>query len=103
MSQEKFVKITNQSFRDAGGLEVFPDLEIQEIIFTEGTGHCDEQGHVAASRKANENLTSKAIQLGYTHIFKATYEFKTYGHPNNDNFTCYVMGTGYAPRTIKSK
>jgi len=93
----KSVKITNQSFRDASGLEVFPDLEMNGIIFARGLGY-PEKGRGAAFDEANKDLTLEAIKRGCTHIFEATYEFHIYGHSSNNNFVCHATGTAYIPR-----
>ena len=69
------VIITNQSFVEAGGKEVFPDLEIAGTV----VGKLDKgesSGHFWNVDRVNKQLDNCANVLGATHIFKVEYLFR---------------------------
>ena len=95
MTKKELVKITNQSFQEAGGLEVFSDLEMVDIISAEAsiTG-CREP----VAKSANEELIKEAKKNEMSHVFRVKY---TWGkdcsrHPSYGTYhTCFAIGTGY--------
>ena len=87
------VLLTNQSFQEAGGNILFPNLQLQGIITVEEIG--GNTGKDSAIEEANKKLMEIAKKDGSSHIFKVEYKFGTYGHPNNNRFYCYAIGTAY--------
>jgi hypothetical protein len=86
------VKLTNQSFRDAGGREVFPDLEIDAPLRVVTNGDDDEE----IWEYANDRLRQEAQKKGDTCVFGINYELKR-SSPLWD-FECTAIGTGYKPK-----
>ncbi|MFA4960882.1 MAG: hypothetical protein WC548_04440 [Candidatus Pacearchaeota archaeon] len=98
MAKQRVV-ITNQSFRDAGGLETFPDLEIQDMIVCKAIGE-EHGGRISAISAGIAQLRSTALEQGCSHVFKVEYE--TIPNPNYHHsyhiFDCEIKGTPYKPK-----
>ncbi|MFA6022841.1 MAG: hypothetical protein WC781_02015 [Candidatus Pacearchaeota archaeon] len=94
------VKITTQSFSEAGGLEVFPDLEMYGILIKEYREFNEGRKREGAILSANELLKKEIIKLGITHIFGIKYELThaRHFHIDYDAYDCLAIGTGYKPK-----
>jgi hypothetical protein len=89
----KTVIITTQTFREAGGLESFPELEMGNSFSASGFGDSDG-GEISAINDANREIRQLARGRGYTHVFDVKYNHDEFhGYP-----TCKAIGTGYGPR-----
>lgn len=86
------VIITNQSFRDAGGLETFPNLSIDNIVYGERILGI---GKVEAMARADISLEAEAHMRDLTHVFDVRHELELNGHPSNNSYWCFAYGTGY--------
>jgi len=93
----KPVIITTQTFREAGGLELFPNLEMGNSFSARKLGD-EDGGESSARNKANSELRQMARRRGYTHLFGVRYKFDEYGHPSRGYAICTTTGTGYKPR-----
>jgi hypothetical protein len=91
MVESKLAKLTNQSFVEAGGKEVFPDLEMDAPVFGYGVGYEER-----ALENANIKLREAAEHHGDTHVFGIHYEVS--GDINDEWFECKAIGTGYKPK-----
>ncbi|MBI2628950.1 hypothetical protein HYW74_02615 [Candidatus Pacearchaeota archaeon] len=86
------VKLTTQSFRDAGGLETFPMLEMAGIIIA---GINRGEGKINAMRRVNEALKSEAEGQKCMYVFGVEYTFEGEDHPDYNRWNCIAKGTGY--------
>jgi len=86
------VTITNQSFREAGGSEAFPNLSIEGIVY--GTRILGT-GKVECMQRADLSLQDEANRKGLSHVFKVEHQLEIDGHPSNDGYWCFSYGTGY--------
>lgn len=98
MSEDLEIKVvmTNQSFAEAGGKEVFPDLEIAGTV----VGKLDKgesSGHFWNVDRVNKQLDSCASVLGATHIFKVDYLFRPDEHDGEELYG--AIGTAYKPKS----
>lgn len=92
------VIMTNQSFVDAGGTEVYPDLEIAGTV----VGKLDKEensGHFWNVDRVNKQLDNCAEVLGATHIFNVEYLFRHHEHGGEQLYG--AVGTAYKPKTRK--
>lgn len=91
------IKISNQSFRDAGGTEIYPNLDIEGIVQTITFNH--KNSFEELMTKAHYELINKADKLGCTHIFGVEHKVYT-GHGKHPSYgTDYVVtGTAYKPK-----
>lgn len=88
------VIITNQSFEEAGGVKVYPDLEIAEVVIT----RCDS--YKAVCSNAIEDLKTIALEKGYTHVFRIQETHNSaYTHAGVLHHYIGLMGTGYKPKS----
>jgi len=92
------VRLTTQSFAEAGGLNVYPDLEMRTVIAAAGGSSWEVKGEAAAVADANKNLSETAKQEGFSHVFGIKYKLSYYGYPDSNRFKCYAEGTGYHSR-----
>ncbi len=88
------VKLTNQSFEGAGGSEMFPDLEMDALLFAEGSADFSQKEK--AFENAKGELKRKAERRGYTHVFKV--EHSNFFYPDKGGITINMVGTGYRPK-----
>lgn len=88
------VVITNQSFRDAGGSESFPNLSIGNIVYGNRILET-EKGRVGAMARADISLEAEANKYNLTHVFNVRHALERDGHPVNNNYWCFAYGTGY--------
>ena len=101
MAKLKDIILTIQSFRDAGGLDVFPHLEIRSTLRAHGDSWENDQGmeeinKQSALEEANKDLREKAKRGGYTAVFGIVYNFSKRGC--GVCFECEAIGTGYKPK-----
>ncbi len=90
------VKLTTESFRDAGGSKEYPNLEIGEPILASGFGIVTKDNKEAAFKEANLELTERAKTKGYSHVFNIKYQYDFMGA--SSNIECSATGTGYKPK-----
>lgn len=96
MTEKDLVVITTQTFAEAGGVSMFPHLEMGQTIIA--TTDEDRMRNAVLFQKVNDDLVKKARELGYTHLFAVQYEFgehqpcKTYKLGGQD---LRAIGTGY--------
>ncbi len=101
MTEKDLVAITTQSFAEAGGVSLFPHLEMDQTIIA--TTNEDRMPNGVLFQKVNDDLVKKARELGYTHLFGVQYEFgehqpcKTYKYGGQD---LRAIATGYKPKEI---
>jgi len=95
MADELEVKLTTETFAEAGGKDRFSDLDIVTPIRAEAPGL--EKGRPAAVDAVNESMRKKAKEMGCSHVFKVEYHFEYNGHHTDRNFFCSAIGTGYSP------
>ena len=88
------VVITNQSFKKAGGTDTFPGLEPCQTVMVCTYKHSYTREYLL--RFANEELSAKAIEKGYTHVFGVESEYGYFHgqHPSN-GLDLQAIGTGY--------
>lgn len=101
MFRKKIVRLSYQSFKDAGGLESFPDLQIIGPVFADSSVTGSRERTV---KSANENLIEKAREEEMTHIFGITYKWSKdrSKHANYGTYhDCFAMGTGYKHKNKK--
>ena len=101
MARPKKVILTNQSFEGAGGLAVFSDLEMVDII---SVGAKYTGGRDLVIKSAHEELQKVARVQKITHVFGITYEWgkNCSRHPGYGVYhTCFVTGTGYKKQNRK--
>ncbi|MFH0711575.1 MAG: hypothetical protein V1889_00445 [archaeon] len=94
------VLVTNQSFRGAGGLELFPGLEMGEMLLCRGNGEY-HGGKESAFRKAIELLKGKADREGCSCVFGVRFKILRKEHCaySCDEYYCEVYGTGYRTKS----
>ena len=94
MGKKLEVKLTNQSFSDAGGLEVFPELEMGDIVVVLEKRI---EGYTPAIESTYEKLKEKTKDQGFTHIFGVSHECNLDPdvHPGYNKYQCEAKGTGY--------
>lgn len=86
------VAMTNQSFVEAGGKEVFPDLEIVGTVI----GKLDKGENSAwfhNKRRVDVLISHSAKNLYATHIFKVEYLFRPNEFHGEELYG--VIGTAY--------
>jgi hypothetical protein len=84
------LRLTTQSFREAGGIEAFPKLMMHSIISAELIEHENVEG---MKNVLNKKLSELGKELDYSHIFDIKYQEKP---TNKDDFVIYeAIGTGY--------
>jgi hypothetical protein len=86
------VTLTNQSFMDAGGKDLFPDLEMRSIISVISS-HSGKINHALDS--ANAEMKEEAEMMEYTHVFGIEYNFML---EEEGVYSCSAIGTGYNSR-----
>lgn len=90
MAVEIDVRLTTQSFRQAGGRELFPNLKMGSDVLAHGEGVLKTD----ALKLAYFNIEKKAKDRGYTHVFGMRHEFQQY----ESVVGCDAIGTGYMQR-----
>ena len=88
------VKLSNQSFVEAGGKAVYPDLEIAGVVF----GKLDKgenSGHLWNFDRVNKKLDLQAASMDATHVFGVEYLFRP-DEFRGENLYC-AIGTAYKP------
>ncbi|NQU99450.1 MAG: hypothetical protein HQ538_01820 [Parcubacteria group bacterium] len=102
------VKLTTQSFRDAGGKEVYPNLEMKGIVSEQLDGN---YAYYYAMNHLEEALINRAKQKGFTHVFGIEYSnvnlniYSATGITHQDNprsnmpTVTRAVGTGYRPKS----
>jgi len=83
------IKSTNQTFVEAGGNEVYPDLEMVGVVRCEVVNRRNAPYNQIID-ELNSSIRRKASKRDYSHIFKIEYEVSIEGRST-------VMGTGYKP------
>lgn len=94
------VRLTNQSFREAGGKESFPNLELGDILTVDEVGK-EQGGILSAIEAANEELKKVAASRGYVQVFNVEYSIDISGHESHNAYQCRATGTGY--QSLQSK
>jgi|WetSurMetagenome_2_1015567.scaffolds.fasta_scaffold440156_1 hypothetical protein len=96
MVESGLVKLTNQSFAEAGGKKAFPNLVMDAPVLGYGEG-----GEERVLENANRSLKEASIEHGYTHVFGIHYEVSAIEERScslGKWFECKAIGTGYKPR-----
>ncbi len=88
------VKLSNQSFVEAGGKDVYPDLEVAGIVFAKLNAG-EHSGKDYDTARVNKRLDTQAINLGATYVFKVEYLFRPDQH-DGEHLYC-AIGTAYRP------
>lgn len=91
------VKLTTQSFREAGGREMFPNLEIGGIVAGQ---LLESYAYAYAVLKLNDILIQSARRKEYSHIFDIKYftDQQLAQHSSNSSAVHTAIGTGYRPK-----
>ena len=90
------VTITNQSFRDSGGLDVFPNLHIGRIIYG---NVIFAEGQREAMARADIALEDIANVRRLTHVFEVKHQLDIDDRPGPGKYSCFAYGTGYSEST----
>jgi hypothetical protein len=70
MAEGLSVILSNQSFAEAGGTQAYPHLEMMSMVFCPNGGGMDEHLKVDRKKALYEKLSSAALSLGATYVFK---------------------------------
>ncbi|NQV18653.1 MAG: hypothetical protein HQ534_08945 [Armatimonadetes bacterium] len=84
------IRLTNQTFMEAGGNEVYPDLEMVGIVASEEINR-RESSYDIVMDDLNSSLKRNANNKGCSYIFNIKYEHIEKGHST-------AIGTGYKPK-----
>ena len=94
---EKTVTLTHQSFREAGGHDVYPDLVMTGIVVG-NIKKQDDRAFPSNLGDVNNQLIAQAQRMGATHVFGVQYRFResAFGERYGDT-VCGAVGTAYKP------
>ncbi len=95
MVEKLEVKLSNQSFVEAGGRDVFPNLEIAGTVLAKLDAGENSGKHWNRER-VNQELDYQAKNLSATHVFKVEYLFRPDKHNGEDLYG--AVGTAYKPQ-----
>lgn len=90
------VKLTHQKFNEAGGKEVFPDLEIAGTVI--GNLTQEENSAIYYNKgKIDQQMNNQALRMGATHIFGIEYRFRPDSIDESSETVYGAVGTAYKP------
>jgi len=89
------VILSTQSFRDAGGSEGFPGLEVVGPVRARFVSN---ETYVKSGDEIDRELQMEAFKKNMSHVFGVEYKSSVYGHPSNEEYTRFAIGTGYRPK-----
>ena len=89
MVESKLIGLTTQSFREAGGKGVFPDLKMDSPLRVRTNGFNAED----TFNHANFRLREEAEKKGYAYVFGIKYNMKPV--ERTSHWECEAIGTGY--------
>ncbi|MBT4446674.1 hypothetical protein HOA92_02295 [archaeon] len=95
MTEKLEVKLSNQSFVEAGGRDIFSNLEIAGTVLAKfDAGECS--GKHWNRQRVDQELDRQARNLNATYVFKVEYLFRD-DERNGENLYGAV-GTAYKPQ-----